>query len=109
MRKYHKKFTSLKNLVPRKENNKELKHEVLINADDIYNKLYYFYQNKYNKKINSLDTKNRIKLDYKKLRLADIYEYLSGEEKEKIQEEIITDANAFNESIIKKDVNSEYL
>ena len=57
MREYHKKFTSLNNLVPRTENNKELKQEVLINAGDIYNKLYYIYQNKYNKKINSLDTK----------------------------------------------------
>ena len=109
MREYHKKSTSLKNLVPRTKNNKELKQEVIVNASNIYNELYYICKNKYNKKINSLGTKNRIKLDYKKLRLADIYEYLSGEEKEKIQEEIITDANAFNESIIKKDVNSEYL
>ena len=109
MRKYHKKFAGLKNLVSRTENNKELKQEVLINAGDIYNKLYYIYQNKYNKKINSLDTKNRTKLDYKKLRLADIYDYPSEEEKEKIQEETITDANAFNEWIIKKeaDINSE--
>ena len=105
MRKYHKKFTSLNNLVLRTENNKELKQEVLINAGDIYNKLYYIYQNKYNKKINSLDTKNRTKLDYKKLRLADIYDYPSEEEKEKIQEETITDANEFDEWIIKKEAN----
>ena len=52
-------------------------------------------------KINNLDRKNKKKLDYKKLRLADDYEYLSGEEKEQIQEET-TDANAFNEHIIKK-------
>ena len=56
MRKYHKKVTSLNNLVPRTENNNELKQEVLTNAGDIYNELYYIYQNKYNKKINSLDT-----------------------------------------------------
>ena len=55
MRKYHKKFTSLNNLVPRKEGNKKLKQEVLFNAGNIYNELYD--QNKYNKKINSLDTK----------------------------------------------------
>ena len=61
MREYHKKFTSLNNLVPRTENNKELKQEVLINAGDIYNELYYIYQYKYNKKINSLDTRNRKK------------------------------------------------
>ena len=57
MRKYHKKFTSLNNLVPRKEGNKKLKQEVLFNAGNIYNELYDIYQNKYNKKINSLDTK----------------------------------------------------
>ena len=53
MRKYHKKFISLNNLVPRTENNKELKQEVLINAGDIYNELYYIYKNKCNNKINS--------------------------------------------------------
>ena len=78
---------------------------MLINAGDIYNKLCYIYQNKYNKKINSLDTKNRTKLDYKKLRLADTYGYPSDEEQEKIQEETITHANAFNEWIIKKEAN----
>ena len=57
------------------------------------------------KKINSLDKKNRNKLDYKKLRLADIYDYLSDEEQEKIQEETITDANEFNEWIIKKEAD----
>ena len=62
MRKYYKKFTSLNNLVLRTENNKVLKQEVLNNAGDIYNKLYYIYKNKYNKKINSLDTKNRTSL-----------------------------------------------
>ena len=50
MREYHKKFTSLNILVPRTENNKELKQEVLINSGDIYNELYYIYKNKYNKK-----------------------------------------------------------
>ena len=82
---------------------------MLINAGDIYNKLCYIYQNKYNKKINSLDTKNRTKLDYKKLRLADIYDYPSDDEQEKIQEETITDANDFNEWIVKKetDINGE--
>ena len=109
MRKYHKKITNLNNLVLRTKNNKELKQEVLTNAGDIYNELHYIYQNKYNKKLNSLDTKNRTKLDYKKLRLADTYGYRSDEEQEKTQEETITDANAFNEWIIKKqaDINSE--
>ena len=50
MRKYHKKFTSLNNLVLQTKNNEELKQEVLINAGDTYNELYYIYKNKYNKK-----------------------------------------------------------
>ena len=87
MRKYHKKFTSLNNLVSRTKDNKKLKQEVLINAGDIYNKLYYIYQNKYNKKINSLDSKNKKKLCYKNVRLADDYEDPSDEEQEKVQEE----------------------
>ena len=87
MRMYHKKFTSLNNLTPRTENKEKLKQEVLNNAGDIYNELYYIYKNKYNKKINSLDAKNRIRLDYKKLRLADIYDYLSDEEQKEKQEE----------------------
>ena len=74
MRMYHEKFTSLNNLTPRTENKEELKQEVLNNADDIYNELYHIYKNKYNEKINSLDTKNRIKLDYKKLALALTYD-----------------------------------
>ena len=83
---YHKKFTSLNNLTPRTENKEKLKEEMLINAGDIYNELYYIYKNKYNKKINSLDTQNRTKLDYKKLKLADIYDYRSKKEQEKEQE-----------------------
>ena len=74
---------------------------MLINAGDLYNSLYYIYKNKYNKKINSLDTENRTKLDYKKLRLTDDYEYPSEEEEEKI----ITDLNAFKKWIIKKEAN----
>ena len=50
---------------------------------------------------NSLDTENRTKFDYKKLRLADDYEYPSEEEEEKT----ITDLNAFKEWIIKKEAN----
>ena len=78
---------------------------MLINAGDLYNSLYYIYKNKYNKKINSLDTENRTKLDYKKLRLTDDYVYLSEEEKEQTQEKIITDSNEFNKWIIKKETD----
>ena len=85
MRMYHKKFASLNNLTPQTENKEELKQEVLNNVGDIYNELYYIYKIKYNKKINSLDAKKR--LGYKKLRLADIYDYLSDEEQKEKQEE----------------------
>ena len=106
MKMYHKNFTSLNNLTPRTENKEKLKQQVLNNAGDIYNELYYIYKNKYNKKINSLDTKNRTKLDYKKLRLADIYDYQSDEEQEK---ETISDVNKFNEWVNKQetDINEE--
>ena len=88
---------------------------MLTNVGDIYNKLYYTYKNKYNKKINTLDTKNRIKLGYKKLRRADIYDYPSEEEQEEKQEEqeeqeeTISDVNKFSEWINKKetDINLE--
>ena len=76
MKKYHKKFISLNNFTLRTENNKKLKRDVLINAGDLCNLLYYSYKNKYNQKINSLDTKNRTKLDYKKLRLIKIIKKL---------------------------------
>ena len=49
---------------------------MLINAGHLYNLLYYSYKNKYNQKINSLDTKNRTKFDYKKLRLIKIIKKL---------------------------------
>ena len=105
MRKHHKKIISLKNVTLLTENNKKLKQEVLINAGGLYNSLYYIYKNKYNKKVNSLDTENRTKLDYKKSRLADDYEYPSEEEEEKT----ITDLNTFKGWIVKKEgnINSE--
>ena len=104
---YHKKFTSLNNLTPRTENKEKLKQEVLINAGNIYNELYYIYKNKYNKKINRYQ-KNRIKLDYKKLRLADDYEYPSEKEEkqkekqEEKQEETKDDAIALKKGLLMK-------
>ena len=99
---FHNIFTSLKNLSTQK---KELKNKVLNDAGHLYINLYHSYKDKCSREINSSDTKNRKKLDYKKLRLADIYDYPSEEKKEKIQEETITHANAFNEWIIKKEAN----
>ena len=62
---------SIKNVASWKEEKKELKNKVLSNAENLYNKLYYIYKDKYNKEINSLDTKNKEKLNHKKLRLSD--------------------------------------
>ena len=66
--------------------------------------MYYIYKDKYNEKINSLDTKNRKELDYKKLRLSDNYLYSSEEEQEKQDEKTTkADPNEFNEWINKKE------
>ena len=83
------------------KNNKELKQEVLINAGDIYNELYDLYKNKYNKEINSLNTKNRKNFDYKKLRLTDDYQYSSEEE----QEETKTDMNEITKYIAEEETD----
>ena len=85
MKDHHKKFTELNKLVPRTEHNINKKKKVLINAENLYNKLHYIYKNKYNKKINNLDIKNRKKLDYKKLRLTDNYQYPSEEEQKEME------------------------
>ena len=80
----------------------ELKNKVLFNPKNLYNEFYYIYKDKYNKEINSLDTKNREKFDYKKLKFSDDL-YSSEEEQE---EKTITDPNAFNEQINKKEKNN---
>ena len=36
---------------------------------EVFNDFYYIHKDKYNKEINSLNTENKNKLDYKKLRL----------------------------------------
>ena len=73
--------------------------------------MYYSYKNKYNKKINSLDTENKKKFDYKKLRLTDDYQYSSEKETsekltkthfDKINEWIINEETEINEEIFKK-------
>ena len=71
--------------------------------------MYDIYKNRYNRKINSLNTKNRKKLDYKKLRLSDDYQYSSEEKEKKQEEKTISDSNAFNEQINKEQtcINTE--
>ena len=82
MNKYHKRFNSLNKLKPQKENNEKRKQEVLTNVGDIYNELYNAYKSKCSKKIDKLSVKDKMKLNYKKLRLSDNYLYSSEEEKE---------------------------
>ena len=79
---FHKKFTRFKIVVPRTKDKKILKNKVLSNAGNLYNDLHYIYKDKYNKEINSLNTENKKKLDYKKLRLIDGYQYPPEEEQE---------------------------
>ena len=50
MKEYHKKFNKLNNLKTRTKDNEKRKQEVLTNVGGIYNRLYYIYKNKYNKK-----------------------------------------------------------
>ena len=106
-------------LLHEKKKQKELKNKVLCNAENLYNKLYYIYKDKCNKEINSLDTKNKKKLDYKKLRLSDDLhsseeeqeeekdeeqeEEQKEEQEEEEQEETITDANKFNKWVNKQE------
>ena len=82
MKEYHKKFNSLNNLKTRTKDNEKQKKEVLTNVGDIYNEFYDICKSKYSKKIDKLRAKNKIKLNYKQLRLSDEYLYLSEEEQE---------------------------
>ena len=81
LNKFNDGIIGLKNVGSRKKEKKELKNKVLSNAKNLYNKLYYIYEDKYNREIKSLDTKNKEKFDHKKLRLTD-YLHLSQEEQE---------------------------
>ena len=81
MKDYHNKFNSLNNLKTRTKDNEKRKKKVLNNVGDIYNELYDIYKLKYNKKIDRLSVKNKIKL--KQLKLGDEYLYSSEEEQEK--------------------------
>ena len=105
LNKFNDEITSLRNISLRKEITEELKNKVTSNVRDLYNELYYIYKNKYKKERNNLDTENREKLGYKKLRLSDDM-YLSEEEQE---EKAITDTTAFNEQINKEEtgINTE--
>ena len=70
--------------------------------------MYYIYKDKYNKKINSLNTNDKEWIDYKNLRLTD-YQYLSEEEQEDKQKPTKDGAIALNKRIFneKTDINEE--
>ena len=51
------------------------------NVGDLFNEIYYIYKDKYNEEINSLNTKNTKKFNYKKLGLTNDYQYEFEEEK----------------------------
>ena len=97
-----------------KKKKKELKNQVLFNAKKLYNVLYYIYKDKYNKKINSLNTNDKEWLDYKNLRLSD-YQYLSEEEQEEqksakddviaLNKQIFNEETDINEELVKKSFN----
>ena len=78
---FYKKLTKLKKVSPQTKTNEDLKEKVLVSVGDIFNELYYIYNDKYNEEINSLNTKDTKKIDYKKLRLTDDCQYESEEEK----------------------------
>ena len=86
------------------------------NVGDLFNELYYIYKDRYNKEINSLDTKDRKNFNYTKLRLTDDYQYESENEeeqqtskkfnkKEPPKKPTETDVNEFTELIIKKETS----
>ena len=66
--------------------------------------MYYIYKDKYIKEINSLHTKNKEKIDHKKLRLSD-YQYLSEEEQEEKQKPTKDGAIALNKRIIDEEID----
>ena len=45
------------------------------NVGDLFNELYYIYEDKYYEQINGLNTKYTKQFNYKKLRLTDDYQY----------------------------------
>ena len=78
----HEKFPDLKNVIPRLEANKTLKEKVLNDAWNLFNELYYIYKDKYNKEINSINTKDKENINYKNLRITEDYKYNSEDEEE---------------------------
>ena len=97
------------------------KEKVKDNAGDLFNELYYIYNESYTEGKSGLNTIDIQKFDYKKLWLPDDYEYESEEKEEKTQSDkkpdkkeppknlTKIDAKEFNEFLSKDetDINSE--
>ena len=88
------------------------------NVGDLFNELYYIYKDKYNEEINSLNTKDTKKINYKKLRLNNDYQYESEEEKEQTsiksdkkeppKKPTKTDVRELNELITKEEIGMNW-
>ena len=79
---FKKRFNKLKTVDPQTNENKALKPKALDNVGDLFNELHYIYKDKYNEEKEGLNTKNKKRFYYKKLRLTDDYQYESEEEKQ---------------------------
>ena len=79
---FQKNFNKLKIVNPQTDDNKVLKEKVLDGVGHILNELYYIYNDRYNEEKDGLNTKDKKKFSYKKLRLTDNYKYESEEEEE---------------------------
>ena len=77
---FEKTFTGLNTFRPQTKIDKDLKEKVLNKAGYIFNELYYIYKERYNEEKNGLNTKDKKKLEYIKLRLTDDYDYKSEKE-----------------------------
>ena len=68
MKEYHKKFNIFNNLKTQIKDYEKRKQELLTNFGDIYIDLYDIYKSKYNKKIYSLNAKNKKKARLQKIK-----------------------------------------
>ena len=76
-----KKFNKLKAVDPQTNENKVLKSKVSDNIRDHFNELYYICKDKYNEEKDDLNTKDKKRLYYKKMRLTNDYQLESEEVK----------------------------
>ena len=56
---FKKRFNRFKNINPQTDENKVLKPKVLDDAEDLFNKLYYIYKDKYNEEKDGINTKGK--------------------------------------------------